>query len=89
MEILSINIESPIGKGVLAVVETAENRESRFRPQGNGSSPANWRRVIERRRVKERENIKEYGEAGKREEQGGSWGRGEREIEIMEGGWKK
>ena len=45
--------------------------------------------MIERRRVKERENIKEYGEAGKREEQGGSWGIVEREIEIMEGGWKK
>ena len=39
--------------------------------------------------MKERENIKEYGEAGKREEQGGSRGRGEREIEIIEGGWKK
>ena len=45
--------------------------------------------MIERRRVKERENIKEYGEAGEREEQGGSRGRGEREIEIIEGGWKK
>ena len=44
--------------------------------------------MIERRRVKERENIKEYGEAGKREEQGVVGAEG-RDIEIIEGGWKK